>query len=134
MKHLLAGALLIVDDREDIRLAMKRYFSLYFEAVYVAATPNEAERMLREHPPSYLLCDYWLGDGFLPSTEYIPGWRKLAPNIKCVALMTGTKIAALGKTEYVDIVFQKPLEPNEVIKAFTNGELPDFDDVPDTAP
>ena len=70
-----AGTLLIVDDREDIRRAMERYFSLYFEKVFVAATPVQAEQILRAHTPTFILCDYWLGDEFLPSTEYIPGWR-----------------------------------------------------------
>ncbi len=133
MKNLFTGSLLIVDDREDVRRAMKRYFSLYFDAVYVAATPTDAERQLRQYQPSYLLCDYWLGEGYLPSTEYIPGWRRLVPTLKRVALMTGTKVAALAKTESVDIVFQKPLEPHEVLKAFADGELPDFDEAPDTA-
>ena len=113
-----AGTLLIVDDREDIRRAMARYFSLYFEAVYVAATPNEAENILQKYSPTFLLCDYWLGEDFPPSTALIPGWRQLAPSIKSVALMTGTKISAIGSIPCVDAVFQKPLEPSHVVDFF----------------
>lgn len=121
-----AGTLLIVDDREDIRRAMERYFSLYFEKVFVAATPVQAEQILRAHTPTFILCDYWLGDEFLPSTEYIPGWRKLVPTIKRVALMTGTKLAAIGSSDCVDVVFQKPLEPAHVVEFFagTRSEEP----------
>lgn len=113
-----AGTLLIVDDREDIRRAMARFFSLYFEAVYVAATPQEAENILRKNCPTYLLCDYWLGDDFPPSTDLIPAWRQLAPTLKSVALMTGTKITAIGCPPCVDAVFQKPLEPSHVVDFF----------------
>jgi|GEM_PF-556621 len=113
-----AGALLIVDDREDIRRSMQRYFSLYFEPVLLAATPHEAEVLLRTEQPRFLLCDFWLGADYLPATEYIPRWRRLAPSLRRVALMTGTNLAVLGDLTSVDTLFQKPLEPDRVVKFF----------------
>ena len=113
-----SGSLLVVDDREDIRRAMSRFFQLYFQHVYVAASPDEAERILAEKQPTFLLCDYWLGEDFPPSTELIPKWRKLDSSLKLVALMTGTKVDAIASTKCADIVFQKPLEPMAVVEFF----------------
>jgi DNA-binding NtrC family response regulator len=118
-----AGTLLIVDDREDIRRSMHRYFAAYFEAVYLAGDPHEAELLLRKHRPTYLLCDFWLGDEYLPATEYIPHWRKQVPTLRRVALMTGTNLAALGSVASVDAVFQKPFEPVAVLKFFLDQSL-----------
>jgi DNA-binding NtrC family response regulator len=132
MTYSFEGSLLIVDDREDVRRAMSRYFGLHFETVHLAASPPDVERILRQFQPVYWLCDYWLGHEYLPSTEYIPGWKKLVPNLKRVALMTGTKVTALGRTDCVDAVFQKPLEPAEVLSFFADGAPFDFGDSRDS--
>lgn len=108
------GPLLIVDDREDVRWALQRFLSLYFEQVHTAGTPDEAEAALNEYHPTLLLCDYWLGNEYPPATDLIPGWRERYPTIERVALMTGTKAAALGRVHCVDAVFQKPLDMNQV--------------------
>lgn len=117
-----SGTLLIVDDLEDVRAALGRYFKLYFGQVYVAATPAEAEECLREHHPDYLLCDYWLGDDHPPATALIPRWRDEYPSLKRVALMTGTKASALGQTQRVDRIFDKPLDLDRVLAFFSEEE------------
>lgn len=103
------GPLLIVDDRVEVRSALERFFALWFERVYAAASPNEALAMLEEHQPSVLLCDYYLGDGLPVGSELIALWRKRFPCLERVVLMTGTKVSNLGDVSCVDAVFQKPL-------------------------
>ena len=115
------GPLLIVDDREDVRLALERFLSLYFEQVHAAGTPGDAESALNEYRPTLVLCDYWLGDEYPPATDLIPGWRERYPTIERVALMTGTKASALGRAQGVDAVFQKPLDLKQVT-AFLLGK------------
>ena len=108
------GPLLIVDDREDVRSGLRRFFGLFFQTVILAATPEEANRQLEEARPPLVLCDYWLGNDHPPATELIPGWRKRYPFIRVLALMTGTKASALQNAEGVDGVFQKPLDLHAV--------------------
>ncbi len=108
------AALLIVDDRADVRTALRRYFGLFFECVLTAASPAEAEAHLRERQPPVVLCDFWLGSEYPLTTELIPGWRKRHPCIRALALMTGTKSSAVEGAEGVDAVFRKPLDLNAV--------------------
>lgn len=112
------GPLLIVDDSDEIRSALCRFMSLYFEQVVAAATPGEAEAALQTYRPRLLLCDYWLGDKYPHATDLIPGWRARHPSIERVALMTGTNTDSLGPTTCVDAVFQKPLNMGQVIDFF----------------
>ncbi len=115
------GPLLIVDDREEVRWALHRYFGLCFEQVYVAGSPGEAEEILEHHQPILLLCDYWLGNQYPPATDLIPAWRKRYPCLQRIALMTGTKASALGDTSCADRVFQKPLDM-KIVTGFLQGE------------
>jgi DNA-binding NtrC family response regulator len=107
--------LLIVDDRPDVSRGMARYFGLFFESVYCAQTPEEAEALLDEHAPHMLLCDYWLGHEHPPGTALIDRWRARYSCLRCVAIMTGTKATAILATANVDQVFQKPLKL-EIVK------------------
>ncbi len=111
---------------------MYRYFCLYFEPVLLASNPDEAEVLLRTEQPRYLLCDFWLGPDYLPATEYIPRWRRLAPSLRRVALMTGTNLAALGDVTSVDTLFQKPLAPDRVVKFFLGEVTPEEPAEPDS--
>jgi DNA-binding NarL/FixJ family response regulator len=104
------GPLLIIDDRDDVRSGLRRFFGLFFERVVVAANPAEAEEGLATAEPPFVLCDYWLGNEHPPSTELIPGWRARFPCIRVLALMTGTKAAAIQGAVSVDAIFQKPLD------------------------
>jgi CheY-like chemotaxis protein len=115
------GPLLIVDDRVEVRSALTRFFELWFQRVYAAASPREASSILQEHAPTVLLCDYWLGEAFPPGTELIAAWRKRFPCLQRAVLMTGTRASALDDVPGVDAVFQKPLDLR-VVTPFLLGQ------------
>lgn len=121
-KPLHPGPLLIVDDRVEVRSALTRFFGLWFQQVYAAASPSEADSILREHAPCVLLCDYWLGDASPPGTELIATWRVRFPCLKRAVLMTGNRASAPCDVLGVDAVFQKP--PNlKLVTAFLLGQI-----------
>ena len=110
--------ILIVDDRADVLSAVSRLMSLWFENVLSAETPNEAEALLRQHQPKYLLCDYHLGNDHPPATELVARWREEWPCLERVALMTGTRPSSIRGSPGVDHVFAKPLEVSKVVEFF----------------
>jgi DNA-binding NtrC family response regulator len=115
----LPQALLIVDDRDEVLRALQRYMALYFSSVFVAKTPPEAEALLAEHSPALLLCDYWLGEAYPPSTGFIPAWRKRFTSLRRVVLMSGTKSSSIPPCAEIDEVFQKPLDMKRLVEFFT---------------
>jgi DNA-binding NtrC family response regulator len=110
--------LLVVDDRADVLQALTRYFELEFEHVFGAQTVSEAEEILRTHSPTFLLCDYWLGDDTPPSTTFLPRWRREYPSLKRVVLMTGTKSTSIPPCPEVDVVLTKPLRMADMVEYF----------------
>ena len=118
MKH--PGPLLILDDRDDLRVSLKRLFGLMFDEVLLAGTPEEAEEHLRNSSPPFFLCDYWLGREHPPGSEVVRRFRKQFPCLERVALMTGSKVSALTDTVGADIVFSKPLN-TEKVRSFFAG-------------
>lgn len=113
--------LVILDDRDDVRVGLERLFGLFFARVLTAATPEQADTLLAESEAPFLLCDYWLGPEHPPGSEVIRGLRKRHPCLRKVALMTGSKVSALTDTEGADVVFSKPLDAKKV-RAFFLGE------------
>jgi DNA-binding NtrC family response regulator len=111
-------SLLIVDDRTDVLHALERFFALYFEQVMTAQDPLAAEKLLRERQPDLLLCDYWLGEEFPPSTEFLPRWRKDFPSLQRIVLMTGTNSSSIPPCPAIDDIFSKPLRVAEVVEYF----------------
>lgn len=114
----LTGGLLIVDDRAEVLRALERLLGLYFEEVYTAMTPPDAESTLEQRSPRFLLCDYWLGDKYPPATGFIPRWRKEYPCLLRVVLMSGTNSASIPPCPGVDHVFAKPLDTARLIDFF----------------
>lgn len=110
--------LLVVDDRRDVLQALIRFFELDFEHVLAAQTPAEAESLLLERQPPFLLCDYWLGEEYPPSTEFLPRWRDQFPCLKRVVLMTGTKSSSIPNCPAIDDIFPKPLRLSQVVEYF----------------
>ena len=115
--------LLIVDDREEVRTALQRFFEMEFEQVFGAATPDEAEACLRLHRPPLLLCDYFLGVEWPPATSLIPRWRREFPFLRRVAIMTGTRPESIGNCPEADAVFEKPLNMRQVTEFLIEGAL-----------
>ena len=116
--------LLVVDDRKEIRTALQRFFEMYFEEVLGAATPPEAEECLRQHQPTLLLCDYFLGVDWPPATTLIPRWRGEFVFLQRVAIMSGTRSESIGNCPEADAIFEKPLNMREVT-AFLLGSHQD---------
>lgn len=108
-----------MDDRPEVLKAVERLLALYFEPVYAATTPHDAESLLRAHSPRYLLCDYWLGEDYPPATSILPRWRSTFPCLQRVALMSGTNSASIPPCDAVDQVFAKPLNTPRLIEFFT---------------
>lgn len=128
----LPNPLLVVDDRADVLQALLRFFELDFENVLSAQTPAAAEELLRTKQPEFLLCDYWLGESFPPSTEFLPVWRSKYPCLKRVVLMTGTKSSSIPPCPAIDDIFPKPLRLSKVVDYFRahaslNGTEPGAD-------
>ena len=113
--------LVILDDRDDVRVGLERLFGLFFERVLVAATPEQADELLAESEAPFLLCDYWLGPEHPPGSEVIRALRKRYGCLRLVALMTGSKVSALTDTEGADVVYSKPLDAKRV-RAFFLGD------------
>lgn len=112
------GGLLIVDDRVEVLRALERLLGLYFEDVYCATTPPEADAQLKDKTPRFLLCDYWLGEKYPPATGFIPRWRRENPCLLRVVLMSGTNSASIPPCEGIDEVFAKPLDTVRLINFF----------------
>jgi DNA-binding NtrC family response regulator len=110
--------LLVVDDRPEVLRAIERYVRLHFQRVWIAQTPEEAERVLAEHHPDFLLCDFWLGENYPPATALIPRWRSQYPTLRHVVLMSGTKSSSIPPCEAIDAQFAKPLQMSEIIAHF----------------
>jgi hypothetical protein len=107
-----------LDDRVEVLRAVERLFALYFDPVYCALTPPQAESLLRENKPRFLLCDYWLGEEYPPATGFLPRWRAAYPCLERVALMSGTNSASIPTCAAVDAVFEKPLDSPRIVKFF----------------
>jgi CheY-like chemotaxis protein len=117
--------LLIVDDRKEVRIALQRFFEMYFERVLAAATPPEAEACLGSERPPFLLCDYFLGPDWPPATSLIPRWREMFPFLTRVAIMTGTRSESIGDCPAADAIFEKPLNMREVTEFFVGPDSTD---------
>ena len=110
--------LLIVDDRDEVRLALARYFALHFTHIVTAGNPSEAEELLRTQHPDLLLCDYYLGSQEPTATMLIPRWRAEYKCLKRVAIMTGSRSSSIGPCPEADAIFEKPLNMALVTQFF----------------
>jgi DNA-binding NtrC family response regulator len=115
-----ASVLLIVEDDDSVRTALRRFFELYFVEVLTADSPTEAEAQLQSGRPGLLLCDYYLGARSPLATALIPRWRKAFPFLSRVAIMTGTS-HDLDDAHGAEAVFSKPLNMQRVLR-FLRGE------------
>ncbi len=103
--------LLIVEDRSDVGAAFARYFRRYFEAVLVATSPSEAERLLGSTPtPTHVICDYWLGDDQPVGSVLLPKWRQQFGDIQRGVIVSGSEVEEIQCPPGVDGVFAKPAD------------------------
>ncbi len=115
--------LLIVDDREDLRVGFHRYFIRFFDEVLVASDPASAEELLSRsvNAPTHVVCDYWFGEEHPVGASVLPAWRRRYPSIVKAALVSGSEVAELPATEGIDAVFEKPVDLKS-LRAFLIGQ------------
>lgn len=113
--------LLIVDDRQEVRLALARFFGLYFEEILMAESPEQAERHLGTGRVELLLCDYYLGAHCPPATKLVTRWRAQYKSLERVAIMTGSRSSSIGACPDADAIFEKPLKMAEVTRFLINS-------------
>ncbi|HNS96266.1 MAG TPA: hypothetical protein PLJ27_11980 [Polyangiaceae bacterium] len=110
-----ARVLLIVEDRADVGLAFRRYFSRYFDSVLLASTPAQAESILQGEPsPTHMICDHWLGEGIPVGLILLSKWRAQFPSLKRCIIVSGSEIEPLSLPPGVDAVFNKPADMSRI--------------------
>ena len=113
--------LLIVQHYAFARRSLERYFNATFGEVLTAASPVEAEALLKDpqRPPTDLICGQYFGDDTPLGTELIPRWRSLCPTLRRVALVTASE-ALSSIPEEIDAVFEKPVDPGVLLSFFAH--------------
>jgi CheY-like chemotaxis protein len=110
---------LIIDDKEEVRLVVKTTLTQFGFATYEAADGQEGVEMALMHLPDLIICDVNMSgmDGF-STLEAIRGLTLFATTP--VILMTGT----VGSEEFrrgmscgADDFLQKPFLPDELVQA-----------------
>lgn len=109
---------LAVDDDEMVLKSFRRILALDFDEVHVAASPAEAEEVLRAHPVTHLMCDFDLGEGLPVGTELITAWRGRYPGIAHAVIVSGSLASQITPTPGVDAVLSKPVSLSELTSAF----------------
>ena len=109
--------LLIVDDDPQIRRMLMRFFKHHFDSALTAATPADAERILRENVVTHILLDFHLGYNNPRGTELVVDWRRRYPLIRKALLLSGTRLQDKQIPPEVDHYFMKPIEPKDVMEA-----------------
>ncbi len=123
--------LLIVDDDEPFRLALRNAFLRRGYEVMVAATPAEADTSARATPPAYAVVDLRMPGG--SGLEVVRSLRAL-PKPPSVVVLTGygtigTAVEAirLGAINYLN----KPADADEIEAALLGKRAsPSVDEVP----
>jgi len=97
----------VVDDDPVMLQNLEIIFGSIFDEVFTACNPLEAEAVLRVHPISHLICDYELGEGVLPGTLLIAGWRRSYPKLRKTVLFTATLRTSIEVPPEVDTLMSK---------------------------
>jgi two-component system, sensor histidine kinase and response regulator len=110
---------LIIDDKEEIRLVVKTTLTQFGFATYEAGDGQEGVEMALMHLPDLIICDVNMSgmDGF-STLEAIRGLTLFATTP--VILMTGTvgsEEFRRGMSSGADDFLQKPFLPDELVQA-----------------
>lgn len=122
--------ILIVDDDEPFRLALRNAFLRRGYDVSLAGSPNELQAALREGPPEYAVVDLRMPGG--SGLEVVRSLRAL-PSAPQVVVLTGygtigTAVEAvrLGAINYLN----KPADAEEIEAALQGKRPPPMGEVP----
>ena len=123
--------ILIVDDDEPFRLALRNAFLRRGYEVSLAGAPGEVDAALREGVPNYAVVDLRMPGG--SGLDVVRALRALSPRPPEVVVLTGygtigTAVEAirLGAIHYLN----KPADAEEIEAAFQGKRAPPLDDVP----
>ena len=122
--------LLIVDDDESFRLALRNAFTRRGYDVSLAASPAEVETALREATPQFAVVDLRMPGG--SGLDVVRALRSLEKPPAIVVLTgygtIGTAVEAmrLGAINYLN----KPADADEIEAALQGKRPPPMDDVP----
>jgi two-component system response regulator RegA len=122
--------ILIVDDDEPFRLALRNAFVRRGYEVSLAGSPAEAEATVRDQPPQYAVVDLRMPGG--SGLDVVRALRGLAKPAQVVVLTgygtIGTAVEAirLGAINYLN----KPADADEIEAALQGKRPPPPSDVP----
>ena len=121
---------IIIDDEEDIRIALKEVFVRAGFEVEVASDGNEGMNLLREHGADLVITDVIMPGSDGVETAY--NIRREFPETKIIVMSGGGNVASMGyepgaitTTAYLasaaaigaDVTLTKPFDREELIKA-----------------
>ena len=122
--------ILIVDDDEPFRLALRNAFARRGYEVLLAGSPAEADATVRDHPPQYAVVDLRMPGG--SGLDVVRALRGMAKPPQVVVLTgygtIGTAVEAirLGAINYLN----KPADADEIEAALQGKSPPPPGDVP----
>ena len=109
---------LIIDDDAQIAGLMAAAFRQAGFAVRVAHGGIEGAKMAEADPPNAVVTDIIMADG--EGVETIMALRKIAPNVKIVAISGGGRVGAqdfldLARAVGADATLSKPFRPTTLV-------------------
>ena len=118
--------ILIVDDDEPFRLALRNAFARRGYEVLLAGSPAEADATVRDHPPQYAVVDLRMPGG--SGLDVVRALRGLAKPPQVVVLMSVIMHDAncKGAINYLN----KPADADEIEAALQGKSPPPPGDVP----
>ena len=122
--------ILIVDDDEPFRLALRNAFLRRGYEVSLAGSPGEAESAVRDAIPQYACVDLRMPGG--SGLDVVRALRALPKPPQIVVLTgygtiaTAVEAVRLGASNYLN----KPADADEIEAAFTGKNTPPLEEVP----
>ena len=107
--------LLIVDDDPVMLQNLELICRAICDNVHTASNAIDAEQVFKTNRVTHLICDYELGNGLLPGTALITGWKKSFPSLQKAILFTATSIGEIDVPPEVDVVKSKEGRVEELI-------------------
>ena len=111
------AAVLVVDDEEPIRNALKRFLAGQGFAAYTAASGPDALTVLRDHEIALMLCDIRMPG--MSGVDLVPQALEVSPDVAVVMLsaVNDATTAALCMQRGAMDYLTKPLELDDLLRA-----------------